>query len=58
MPPQRATSNHSDGKAVHSIDDDEEWSLNAQRQGPVKMKSAIYRGKGYECTPVDMNRLF
>ncbi len=58
MPPQCTRSSHNDGRAVHSIDDDEEWSVKAERQTSVKMKSAIYRGKGYDCIPVVMNRLF
>ncbi len=40
------------GGAEHSTDyDDEEWSAQAEgRDSPEKMRSAIYRGKGYECT--------
>ncbi len=57
MLPQCARSNHNGGRVVHSIDD-EEWNVKAERRSSVKMKSAIYRGKGYECIPVVMNRLF
>ncbi len=59
MPPQCAGSSHSRGGAVCSTDvEDEEWSVQAERQSsPMKMRSAIYRGRGYKCIPMVMNRL-
>ncbi len=59
IPPQCAGSNHGRNGLVGSTDEeDEEWSVQAERQNSsMKMRGAIYRGKGYKCIPMVMNTL-